>query len=436
MAQYFHSVTLDKERCKGCTNCIKRCPTEAIRVRAGKAKIINERCIDCGECIRVCPYHAKKAITDPFDVIFSFKYKVALPAPSLYGQFKNIYDINVILTGLKRLGFDDVFEVAKAAEVVTLATKHLIAGNKVQKPAISSACPVIIRLIEVKYPNLIDNVVPIKSPMEVAARMAKRIISKNTGLPQKEIGVFFITPCAAKMTSTKAPMGSDCSFVDGVISMSEVYYKMIHDINKITHPENLSTAGMKGISWAKSGGESFALGDERAIAVDGIHNVIKVLEEMEDDKISDIDYVELQACTGGCVGGPLTVENNFIAKNRIMRIARMAPNIDLVTRFDDLCNWDISWTNPITYKPILNLDNDMVKAMQKMKEMENIYNSLPGLDCGSCGAPSCRALAEDIVRGFATETDCIFKLREQVRMLAREMMELEGRMPPPFRKDE
>lgn len=102
----------------GCTNCIKRCPTEAIRVRDGKARIMAERCIDCGECIRACPYHAKVAVTDPLTSIEKFPYKIALPAPALYGQFKNA-SINAILTGLKKLGFDDVFEVARGADYVT-----------------------------------------------------------------------------------------------------------------------------------------------------------------------------------------------------------------------------------------------------------------------------------------------------------------------------
>ena len=151
MGTYFHSVTLDEDKCRGCTNCIKRCPTEAIRVRKGKARIINERCIDCGECIRICPYHAKKAITDPLEIINNFKYKIVIPAPSLYGQYKSIYSRDSILTALKGLGFDEVYEVAKAAEIVSKATKKLISSEKQKLPIISSACPAVVRLIQVRF---------------------------------------------------------------------------------------------------------------------------------------------------------------------------------------------------------------------------------------------------------------------------------------------
>ena len=195
MSPYFHSVTLDESKCKGCTNCIKRCPTEAIRVRKGKARIINERCIDCGECIRVCPYHAKKAITDSFDMIRGFKYKVAIPAPSLYGQFKSALSRNHILTALKMAGFDYVFEVARAAEIVTAETKKILKEGKFPKPLISSACPAVVRLIQVRFPSLIDNILKLESPMELAAKIVKNEFSKKLKIPQKDIGVFLLPLC-------------------------------------------------------------------------------------------------------------------------------------------------------------------------------------------------------------------------------------------------
>ena len=119
MKDYKHSVSLDVSKCKGCTTCLKRCPTEAIRIRDGRAVISSARCIDCGECIKVCPYKAKKATHDPLSCINDYKYTVALPAPSLYGQFDNMTSIDYIIDGLFKMGFDDVFEVAKAAEMVS-----------------------------------------------------------------------------------------------------------------------------------------------------------------------------------------------------------------------------------------------------------------------------------------------------------------------------
>ena len=105
-----HSVVLELKRCRGCTTCIKCCPTEAIRVRDGKAHILAERCIDCGECIRICPHHAKKPLYDPLTILDDFKYTIALPPPSLYGQYNNLEEQDVVLAALLDMGFDDVYE--------------------------------------------------------------------------------------------------------------------------------------------------------------------------------------------------------------------------------------------------------------------------------------------------------------------------------------
>lgn len=428
MGEYFHSVTLDEDRCMGCTNCIKRCPTEAIRVRKGKARIINERCIDCGECIRVCPYHAKKAITDKVSCIKDYKYKIAIPAPTLYSQFKPGYSINRILNALKLIGFDDVYEVAKAAEFVTDATKKLLKDKSVKKPLISSACPAVVRLIQVRFPNLIDNLVKLESPMEVAASIIKKKAASEKGLDISDIGVFFITPCAAKVTSVKAPYEKDKSSVDAAISIKDIYLKLLSKLDSSFEEEQLSTAGFEGIRWANSGGEGLALGTERFLAVDGIHNVITIFEAVESDKLEDVDFIEALACTGGCLGGPLTVENLYVAKTRIKRhVDEYKKSAKHNKKPQEKHDGDIVWTSTIEYKPVMKLDEDIGTAIKMLGELEDINKELPGLDCGACGAPSCRAHAEDIVRGNAQITDCIFKLREQVKDLNAQMMELESR---------
>jgi Fe-S-cluster-containing hydrogenase component 2/uncharacterized membrane protein len=248
----FHSVRLDVTRCKGCTNCLKRCPTEAIRVRDGRAHIIDERCIDCGECIRVCAYHAKVAQTDPLSSISQFKYKIALPAPSLYGQFKGLQSVGRVLTGLKRMGFDDVFEVARAADVVTRAIREKMRRDNVPRPLISSACPAITRLIQVRFPDLIPHIVDVRQPMELAAIMARREFCKIRGVKPEEVGCFFITPCAAKVTAIRSPIGHEKSAVDGAISIMEIYGLLSsHTRGQGEQPEELPGATSFGVSSVK-----------------------------------------------------------------------------------------------------------------------------------------------------------------------------------------
>ena len=179
MKDYKHSVSLNADKCKGCTHCLKRCPTEAIRIRDGKAEIDTTRCIDCGECIRVCPYKAKKSICDKLADLDRFKFKIALPAPSLYGQFDHLDDIEFIIDGLYKAGFDMVFEVAKAAEIVSSYTRMYLRRENITKPVISSACPVIARIVGMRFPYLLENLIPLLPPMEIAAQMAREEALKN-----------------------------------------------------------------------------------------------------------------------------------------------------------------------------------------------------------------------------------------------------------------
>lgn len=304
MERFIHSVTLDRDKCKGCINCIKRCPTEAIRVREGKASIIAERCIDCAECIRICPHHAKKALCDPLEVLEDYEYTIALPPPSFYGQFNNLEEPDLVLAALRDLGFDDVFEVARAAELVSEATRRLMQEGNMPRPVISSACPAVARLIRVRYPDLIDHVLPLVAPVELAARMAKRQAMEKTGLPAEKIGCIFLSPCPAKVTAIRDPMGTSKSQVDAAVAVKEVYPRLLGLMKKRQAADNLATAGRIGIGWAESGGESAGLVTvDSYLAADGIENVIRVLEDLEDEKYPGLDFVELDACAGGCVGG-------------------------------------------------------------------------------------------------------------------------------------
>jgi len=423
----FHSVRLDKEKCKGCTNCLKRCPTEAIRVRGGRAHIIDERCIDCGECIRVCEYHAKYALTDPLSSIQRFKYKIALPAPSLYGQFKHLASASQILEGLLQLGFDDVFEVAEGADIVTRAIRERMRTvNRDHYPVISSACPAIVRLIRVRFPDLIPHIIDVRQPMEVAAMVAKQEFCKKRGVEPEEVGCFFITPCAAKMTAIRSPIGHETSAVDGAISMLEIYGLLSSRLKNTSVETRIAHASAYGVGWANSGGEAAAVCPEHSMSVDGIENVIRVLEEIENDKLQDLVFFEGAACTGGCVGGPLTFENNYVARGVIRTLMHGCDitHPDEKVKASYLTKYNLLGDRHITANSAMRLDDDIVEAMRKIEEMEEIVRRLPGYDCGSCGSPTCRTFAEDIVRGYCNEMDCIHILKERLKVMAQQMVEL------------
>lgn len=415
----YHSVFLDRDLCKGCTNCMRFCPTQAIRVQNGKAKIISERCIDCGECVRRCPYHAKKVLSDSFEMLENYKYNIALIPPAFCGQFSKAVNIDVILTGVKKIGFDDVFEVARGAEVITSAMKKFIETGGGEKPLISSACPAVVRLVAVRFPSLSERIAPLTSPMEAAAQMARKEAVEKTGLSDDEIGTFFISPCPAKVTAVKQPLALNKSCVSGIISVKDVYTRLAKVLHSVDKVEQLSAAGREGVRWARSGGEASALGIKNYIAVDGIHDVIRLLEDLEDEKLTNVDFIEALACPSGCTGGPLNVENEFVANSRIRNLTE---NMESKTASGE--GLKLLWEKKVDYKPFSPLDSDMAEAMRKMQQLEEIYARLPQLDCGSCGSPGCRTFAEDVVRGKAQERDCIFRLREKIEMLAKEITEI------------
>lgn len=441
MTDQFHSVRLVDNLCQGCVNCTKRCPTEAIRVRGGKARITETRCIDCGECIRRCPGHAKTAVTNSLADLETYLYNIALPAPTLYAQFPLDVSIENILCGLMNLGFDEVFEVAQGAEIVSLAIRDYLKSSDIPRPAISAACPATVRLIQIKYPELIDHLIPIDAPVEVAARIIRAEASHDLGIDPAEIGVWFITPCPAKMTAVNQPLGSEKSNLTGAIAMSKIYSALSKAIPKAGCDYlRCKRASWAGIGWAVTGGEATAIEAANCLIVDGIHKVSELLEQISMGKLNGIQYVEALACSSGCIGGPLTVENKFVAEHRMKWRIKLMKAEDESSGLRPRQKYQQSELGmderrAIEPRPILRLDDDIFKAMYKVDLMEKTLAKLPGLDCGSCGSPNCKALAEDIAQGLATETDCVFKLRERVRDLAQEMVNLAEKLPPSLDKE-
>ena len=427
-----HSVTLIKEKCKGCTKCIKKCPTEAIRVRRGRAVIMEEKCIDCGQCIIVCPHYAKKAAYDSLERMDEFRYAVALPAPSLYGQFKNLDDVNLILSGLLRMGFDDVFEVSVGADLLSDFVRNNTAKTAVEGPMISSACPAVVRLICMRFPKLIGNISKHIAPVEIAAICARQEAMKKTGLSADEIGIFFITPCPAKITAIHSPSHLKEPVIDGAFSMIDIYRKLLHHMQRKNLP-NLVKSKAAGVGWALSGGELYAGSLEESIAVDGIEHVINILEDVEDGQLSHVHFLELAACHQGCVGGCLAVANPFIAKVRIQNLIKGMKATETALPAYDFPEERFLSEKPLEENSVWQLAENRMVAMERYHKIIALTELLPGLDCGSCGTPGCRALAQDVVLGLASEDDCIFRMRERMQKMGN-TGNTDDYLPPPFRK--
>ena len=441
--KYYHSVTLKKERCVGCTDCIKRCPTEAIRVRNGKAVITNERCIDCGLCTEVCSHHAKKVTTDTFDKVEKFKYKIVIPTPVLYAQFRDIYDTNRIFTALKKIGFDEIMEVSRASELVLDNTIEYLKKEDIIKPVISSSCPTVTRLIQMRFPSLIENISPVIIPIDAAIKAANNRANEIAAeglFKREEIGIFYITPCGAYVTRARHMKQDGKPMVDGVIALDEIYIRLRLIIRNIDEDEIecLAESYSRGIQKSAIGGERLLIGVENSISVDGVDNVIKVLEMVENGQLDDMAFIECLSCTGGCIGGALTLNNSFVAKNNLARVCKATKSHEDDNKGNkDKYYKEINFFDSaqLLAGNALNLDSDISIALKKLGDIKALHKTLPKIDCGSCGAPTCMALAEDIVQGKAKVEDCIFMLRAKVKMLANDMVGLAAKLPPSISQD-
>lgn len=409
----YHALKVDASKCIGCTHCMKSCPSEAIRVINGLAVIDYDRCVDCGQCHRVCPSKAFYVEQDDLAQIMAFKYRVILFPSVMIGQFPEKYSEDQIYNGLKKVGFTHVYEVEQPIQVLIDSINEVLENTETPKPAISIYCPAIVRLIQGRYPSLTENLIHRKAPHNLAAHFAiERLLLE--GALREEIGLFYATPCIAKIAAVKSPVGERESIVDGIINMNRLYNEVMKVISEgdvednSDQRENLSA---EGITWSLTRGESCHFGS-RSIAIDGIHNAVRFLERLENDQVHGIDFIEMRACDQSCAGGILLTGNRFMTVERLERRAkryRAAKDIPIdIIRIDTEELKQKLVLPAIKPNPHLIFGTDRVKTMEKMNKAQHIVCFLPGIDCGACGAPNCHALAEDMVNNKAKMSDCIF----------------------------
>ena len=405
---------------------MRACPTQAIRIKEGKAELLPELCIDCGSCLRVCTSGAISATTRSLKEVSKFKYKVAVPTAVLFGQFPPTISPLHIVEGLKTMGFDEVWVLAKEIELVNLAIRNYMENWKGRLPLISSSCPVIVRLVQVSYPGMVEQLVHVETPRELAGRELKRKYSKEIDITKEEIAAIYVTSCQAKTISILEPTEGVRSELDGAIGIADVYNGILSAAQtyKETNSRKQSSRDLlrsgEMLQWAMSEGQRWNLKDYRYMSLTGLSNIIQVFNDIEKGKLRNLDFLECFACWGGCVNGNLTVDNLYVARSKLQRL--LAEVQENATTFREEARElpsleSLHSRDPIQPRPIRGDGGNMKERIKRIKEAEAVLASLPGLNCGLCGTPSCKTLSRDIAYGDAQKTDCIFYSKDRLEKL-------------------
>lgn len=289
--------------------CKRDCPTQAIKFDENKLAVIDyEKCISCGACVYNCPFGAIQDKSQIVSVIEMLRMKqkpiYAMLAPAFATQFEYV-DLGKVITGIKKLGFRDVIEVALGADMVTRHEAHELLEHKAAGEVLtSSCCPGFVNYIDLKYPELKKHVSKTVSPMTATARLIKAI--------DPDAIVVFIGPCIAKKTEQMRTQDTD--FVLTFEELAAMLDSQEMDLNAL-EPSPLNNASYYGRKFATSGGVSASVAnylkeitDEPASieACDGIDACDKALKLLKFKRFEK-DFIEGMACKGGCIKGPVTM---------------------------------------------------------------------------------------------------------------------------------
>lgn len=406
-----YRICFDPQKCIGDMNCMRVCPVGAIRIREGKAKYSENKCIECGECIKVCTQGAIYPLTNTISDFQKYKYTVALPSLALYTQFDRNIKPKTILSSLVKIGFNEAYDISRACISVIKAAKKFILEHKENRPFISPFCPTCVKIIQMKYVELATKLIPVISPIELAAKAIRDEISKRMKLDKKDIGIFYITPCSSKLLliSEEDKFYTD---VDGAIPFTEIYNSLYTAIyqqkrSSFAEVEHFDVSGF-GLNFIKAGGISQMMGIDNSIAVSGINNVLYILDEIEKGKMHNVDFVELNACPESCLGGPMTVENVYIARSNLLSLINYFGETKLpIGKKDEYEIYNLTQDNLFQAVEHNNTKIDIKVALQKMAEKRRVFASLPKINCGACGSPNCEVFADDVANGEAQLFDCV-----------------------------
>lgn len=423
-----HYVIFNADICTGCTNCIKACPTKAIRLYNDNPTCLTDNCIRCGECLRVCPTGAISTTTYELEALQKDKVSITLVSPVLYSQFKGVMP-NDILLAVKKIGFHHVMDLSYYIEMFLYAAEEYIIENRITGrspwPLISPACPVVIRLIAYQFPKLLPHLIPIMRPVSLLAKETRANISREYKIKKDAVILYHLTPCPAKMVPSKSSFAPENSLVDRTMGIKDVYAQISGQLKHMKKNgvealrEESETQKISGncLLWGISGGEIAGINSDKTLAVSGLRETIAYLEKIELGLFKDIEYIEFRTCPEGCVGGALNAVDKYIAKNTVLKmlrkfgLERLIPREKVILLYEN--GWGLSDTTQDELQRIFGVYKEHI-SIEQLKDIEKIMQQIQGKDCAACGAPDCRTFAEDVVMGKAVLNDCIMLRKREI----------------------
>ena len=379
-------VSYTLEHCVRCMRCVKTCPTSALSMVDNRIIINDSKCLNCGRCIRACHSKGLLAKGSTIDRIKDYDYTVCLVPGAMSCACHSLEQAEDLFNAIKELGFDEVVDISDIEGQIMIETR-MLSENEEMPTVISSVCPVINRLIEERYPMLLNYIAPIKYASEVAAaQVRKRLADK------KNVGIFCCCECESKLQLAKYPYGNMEYEVDHALAIVDIFPKIRANLGKGSMHVRFCREGLQSCS------PYTMLQKQSDLITDGFEKINDILDMTEFGLLESFKMLYLFQCYNGCLGGHLLWGNSYLTKNNIDSLSYHKRKEISEVPFEDLYTEQINQTDedPLSLK-------ERIEFFQKVN---NQLEKLPGYDCSACGMQTCRNMAEEIVRGKRTIDDC------------------------------
>lgn len=392
-------LTLKKSNCKNCYKCIRHCPVKSIRFSGNQAHIIGNECILCGQCFVVCPQNAKEIVdeTEKVRVLLQSGAPVYVSlAPSFVANYDGV-GIESMRDALKKLGFADAEETAIGATIVKREYERILSEEK-RDVLISSCCHSINLLIQKYFPNELPYLADVVSPMQAHC---KDIRSRHP-----DAKTVFIGPCVAKKDEAEHYQG----IVDAVLTFEELTAWLKSENIELEKKMDASEES-RARFFPTTGGILKTMAQNEPgytyLAVDGVENCIAALRDIENGNIHHC-FIEMSACVGSCVGGPVMEKYHRSPVKDYMAVAGYAGERDFPVAQPDLVQVkkNFEYIEKKLQPPTETEINSILRQMGKFKPSDE-------LNCGSCGYDTCRDKAIAIYQGKAEISMCLPFLKEK-----------------------